>query len=229
MLTTTRAVHEVTLIATRAIAQNRFGETCFVTRNAELECVGIRYGSEVFVAAGANCGLTVDGKVMCPSVGGLSQEFAGVSDIVDLSFPCVRTRGWNIYCASDAGLAVLDGVWKALECRLDACCALDSSGRAACWGEHEYDLFGRNDYAFRPLPVPVPGLPNVYARLTSGEKTFFGQTADGEWTSATNRMGLPSPVITGATASTLKLDSPYYCIMGLEEVRFGKKGWICGD
>jgi hypothetical protein len=70
-----------------------------------------------------------------------------------------------------------------------------------------------------PEPVEVYGLPGRYVRLSSGHKTFFAQDLDGGWWAASNRMGFPEMApfrLPDATANTLKLDSPYYCVMGLE-------------
>lgn len=219
-----RAVrHQVTVFATRAISGTDRGTACFVTRDGQVDCDGARSDAGTFVGVGGPCGFTATGEVWCRSAASWERRFAAVPDVIDISLPCVRTRSQSIVCEGDGGLVSLpsDLTWRALECRSGACCALDEQGSASCWGSHAYNLFDfllPNPYS--AAPIRVPGLPHRYERLTSGTKTFFGQTEAGEWSSAVSyRMGLPGPapfVVPDATGTTLKLESPYYCIMGLE-------------
>lgn len=216
--------HLVTALATRAIAAHRFGGSCHVTSDGHLDCDGEVSDAGVFVGVGDGCGLTVDGTVWCSQGGGVwAQRFGKVAEVVDITLPCVLTRGGAATCEQqDGGLETQPGPWRSLECRTGACCGLEPGGTVLCWGSHEYNLFDPTNFITLPVyPAPrsVYGLLGRYVRLTSGTKTFFGMSAAGEWTAASNRMGFPGPapfVIAEASATTFKLDSPYYCIMGLE-------------
>lgn len=218
----------VTAIATRAIAPRMsfaIVETgsCHVTSEAQLNCDGELSDAGGFVGAGDGCGLREDGQVWCLEGGSWARKFNDVEDIIDLTLPCVLSRDGAATCAEkDGGFTVQVGPWRALECRTGACCGLTTDGAARCWGSHEYNLFDPTLFTQLPTypqPRDVYGLPGRYVRLNSAHKTFFGQTDAGVWTAASNRMGFPGPVpfvIEDATATTLKLDSPYYCVMGLE-------------
>jgi len=210
--------HAISGLASRAIANG-----CHLTQEAQLSCDYQLNHAGVFVSVGDHCGLTAAGEVWCLEYGAWMRRYDDIADIIDLAPPCVLTRSGAAICAeTDGGLTTQTGHWSALECRTGACCGLGSEGAVSCWGSHEYNLFDR----FNPSPLPtypypraVYGFPGQYVRLTSGYKTFFGGTEAGEWTAASNRMGFPGDapfVISEASATTLKLDSPYYCIMGLE-------------
>lgn len=212
------AEYALNVLVTRGISET----PCFLTATNELDCSGERLDAGTFVGVGGPCGLNTAGEVWCRRDAGWQPAFPGVAAVVDVSPPCVRTLDGRAVCETDAGLVTRATDVRNLECRAATCCALNASGEATCWGRNEYRLFagtGPNFNPFHEEPVPVPNLPGQYARLTSGGKTFFAMTEGGIWTAATNGMGFPTAppfVLTDATADTLKLESPYYCIVGLE-------------
>lgn len=191
---------------------------CWAGQWHELEDAG------VFVGAADSCGLRADGTVWCvDSTGQWAQRFKDVPDVVDVTMPCARQRSGQAVCDEpDGSQTTHQGPWRSIECRMSACCGISRLGTVSCWGMHYYNLFD-SGYVYPdpvyPMPRSVYGFPATYERVTSAHKTFFGMNSLGEWTAASNRMAFPGaiPFVIGeATRTTLKLDSPYYCIFALE-------------
>jgi alpha-tubulin suppressor-like RCC1 family protein len=67
--------------------------------------------------------------------------------------------------------------------------ALDSSGRAWCWGDNEDGQCGQGTTTDVPSPVVVPGLPSVTMALAGGVHSMFLDATGDVWTCGGNSVG----------------------------------------
>lgn len=152
---------------------------------------GISSVVAVSASDNARCALGADGGVFCTGLNTYGTIGVGNN---------VAHRG---FAAIDA-----EGPWRAVSAGGLHTCALTSSGRAHCWGEHYGGKLGNgiNDFNYSPSPSPV--LSDIhFAKLSAGAGHTCALTAVGDaWCWGLHHgllLGVGGPLPDGATFSAI--------------------------
>ncbi|MBX3606243.1 MAG: hypothetical protein KF788_13265 [Piscinibacter sp.] len=160
-------------------------------------------------------------------------------ELIDISagmqHTCVRKRNGNTYCwgRNDDGQAGVEGyatcsglscvsrpryvmAARQVESGARHTCAVDSTGRAFCWGSDSHGQLGNapDPYSTRRAPFPVSG-NHVFNNLSSGETSTCGTSPEGLfcWGSIASSSAVPSQISTNASFQSVSVGRAHACAL----------------